>query len=196
MSRKNIANDIIQGEEQVENLDAEVEEDLSNDPDLKVALEHMNALRGTVTVEDLFFLMECCAEKERKIKELESLRKRESKVYQRIKFIAANVLKDLKLEKLDGPAGKFHVRHLLQVKMPGEERKEELWAWMRARGIYDKYATVQANSLKSLFETEMDIAAEEQGEDFDPITFTLPGMDPATFFDDLKFTPSKTRKKV
>lgn len=180
--------------EDIDEIDEELEEDLSSDPDLKAVLEHMNRLGGKVAVEDVDFLLERMREKDRKIKELTRLAKRESKVMQRIKFIATSVLKDLNREDYKSPTGSISIRHLLQVRMPqSPERKAELWAWMREKGIYDRYATVQANSLKSLFEAEMAIAQREQGDSFDPVLFALPGMDPATFFDDLKFTPSKPK---
>lgn len=172
--------------------DAEVDEDLSADPRLKLVLDHMNALQGKVEVKDLDFLLMRMKEMDGKLKELATVAKREGKILSRIKAIATSVLKDLDREKYDGPGGVISIRHITQVKNPvTAEKKEELWNWMREKGIYDRYAQVHAGALKSLFEAEMEIAQKEQGDDFDPVTFTLPGMEPATFFDDLKFTPSK-----
>lgn len=178
--------------EDIEIDDLDVEEDLSNDPDLKAVLDRMATLKGKLSVYDLDFLLDRLKQKDAKKKELEKVLKRESKVFARIKSIATAVLKDLEREDYKGPGGSISIKHIMQVKMPqNPEAKSQLWAWMREKQIYDRYATVHATALKSLFDQEMKIAEQDQGEAFDPITFSLPGMGPATFFDDLKFTPAK-----
>lgn len=176
----------------IEIEDLDVEEDLSNDPDLRAVLDRMATLKGKLSVYDLDFLLDRLRQKNAKKVELEKILKRESKVFSRIKSIATAVLKDLDREDYKGPGGSISIKHIMQVKMPQTpEAKAQLWAWMREKQIYDRYATVHATALKSLFDQELKIAQQDLGDDFDPIAFALPGMEPATYFDDLKFTPAK-----
>lgn len=101
---------------------------------------------------------------------------------------ATELLKSLDREEYDGPHGKISFETVFNVKQPTDENKHLLWDWMRERGIFERYASVNAISLKSLFKAERN-AAIEAGED--PMTFSLPGMEPATIFEKLKFRPKK-----
>ncbi len=119
---------------------------------------------------------------ERKVKEL---RKPLIPMYIKV----TEYLKSLNREDYISPHGKVKVILRENIRMPQTpELKDKLWAWMREKGIYDHYATVQANSLKALFMKERD-AAVDRGEDM--MTFALPGMEPATSFEDLDFKPTK-----
>lgn len=100
----------------------------------------------------------------------------------------SEVLDSLERTEYTSPFGKVSFEEVFQVKNPPDEKKHLLWDWMRERGIFDKYATVHATALKSLFKAER-ANAIDSGED--PMTFALPGMDPATIFRRIKFKPNK-----
>lgn len=169
-------------------------EEFQSDPILSKVLSHMQAVRGKVSTEDLAFVMGQLSEKQAELNALEAEVTKANKVIMRMKSILTSVMKDLGWDEFKSPHGSVKITPQLQVKMPqSPEAKAELWAWMREKGIYDRYATVHAVSLKALFKAEMEVAKAEQGEDFDPIGFHLPGMDPATYFEDLKFTPPKNK---
>lgn len=98
------------------------------------------------------------------------------------------VLDSLERDEYQSPHGKVSFTQEFQVKQPADENKHLLWDWMKARGIFERYAQVHATALKSLFKAERTIAIDN-GED--PITFALPGMEPATIFRKLKFKPTR-----
>lgn len=96
------------------------------------------------------------------------------------------VLVSLERDSYESPFGKASFVEEFQVRQPADERKHLLWEWMKEKGIFERYAQVHATALKSLFKMERTLAIEN-GED--PITFALPGMEPATIFRKLKFKP-------
>lgn len=98
------------------------------------------------------------------------------------------VLDSLERDEYESPFGKVSISPEFQVRQPLDENKHLLWGWMKEKGIFERYAQVHAGALKSLFKEERAIAIEN-GED--PMTFTLPGMEPATIFRKLKFKPKK-----
>jgi hypothetical protein len=164
----------------------------TQDPKLAAVLAYMDSVseKGKIEIKDLDFLLEALREKNAVVDELEEQVKEQNKVIARIKGIIGSVLKDLDRADYKGPAGSIKVVSRTQVKMPQTpEEKELLWNWMREKGIYDRYATVHATALKSLFEAELEIAKSDP--EFDPVTFALPGMAPATFFEDVRFTQAR-----
>lgn len=170
-------------------------DDLSGDPELAAVLLHMDSLKdkGKVEASTLNFLMQKMAEKQAIINKFENQAKKENQVLMRMKAITKSVLKDLDWTEFKCPFGQIKVRPITQVTAPkSPEDKLKLFDWMREKQIYDRYATVHATALKSLFEAEFEEASKHP--EFDPMTFCLPGMVPATFYEDLKFTPVKERE--
>lgn len=141
-----------------------------------------------ITVKELDTLLEQLGKLEDEKEAISESLKAKNKEISSLELRITEVLKSLEREEYDSPHGKCSFEEVFNVKMPTEENKEQLWAWMREKGIYDRYATVHATSLKSLFRAERNIAIEN-GED--PLTFALPGMEPATIFEKLNFKPKK-----
>lgn len=102
---------------------------------------------------------------------------------------ASEVLIALERDEYSCPAGEVFFEEVFNVKNPTDENKHLLWDWMKERDIFERYAQVHATSLKTLFKKELQIAMES-GEG-DPITFALPGMEPATIFRKIKFKAKK-----
>lgn len=143
---------------------------------------------GEITVKDLDSLIEQLRIKEEEKDKIEALLTEKNKEISSLELRATEVLKSLEREEYDSPFGKISFEEVFQVKQPADENKHLLWDWMKEKGIFERYAQVHATALKSLFKTERNIAIEN-GED--PITFALPGMEPATIFEKLKFRPKK-----
>lgn len=141
-----------------------------------------------ISVKELDTILEKLGVLEEEKSQIEETLKAKNKEISSVEVRISEVLKSLEREEYDSPHGKVFFKEIFNVKMPEEERKEELWNWMREKGIYDRYATVNANSLKSLFRAERQVAIDS-GED--PLTFALPGMEPATIFEKVEFKPKK-----
>lgn len=139
-----------------------------------------------VKVTELDDLCKRWKEKEDEIAVLAEQVKQINKEISGIKASIAGHLAEANRTDYVSPFGKVKTVERWQTKMPGDlERKNELWGWMREKGIYDAYATVHATALNSLFLKERELAVE-RGEDL--LTFALPGMEPATLFEDVKIT--------
>jgi hypothetical protein len=142
----------------------------------------------SITVKDLDELIKQIAEREVEKDALAELVKAKNKEISSLELRATEVLKSLEREEYDCPHGKISFEEVFNVKNPTDEKKHLLWDWMREKGIFDKYAQVHATSLKSLFKAERNIAIEGGA---DPLTFALPGMEPATIFEKLNFKPKR-----
>lgn len=141
-----------------------------------------------ITVADLDALVAQISEVEGYKDAIELQLKEANKKIASLELRATDILKSLGRTSYSSPFGSIAIDNVMNIRQPEDDRKEELWGWMREKGIFDRYASVNATSLKALFKRERDIAIEN-GED--PVTFALPGMVPATFFQKLKFRPSK-----
>lgn len=143
-----------------------------------------------VTVKDLDNLVREIAAKRAEIEELETQTTAKNKELASLQAKAHNYLRELGRDDFKSPFGTLAIRQVWQVTNPKtEEEKAALFSWMRERGIYDRYATVHATALKSLFLAEREAYVKDGG---DPMLFTLPGMEPAKLFETANFT--KPRK--
>lgn len=129
---------------------------------------------SNVTVKDLFDLGD-------KIQELEAVYKEEKA---KLDVLGAEIdslfnkatefLDELALTSFKTPHGTFVIRETQQVKVPAtDEDKEQLFIWLKERGIFERYATVNSKSLNSLYNAEYEEALK-QGEDM--IIWTIPGI--------------------
>lgn len=83
-------------------------------------------------------------------------------------------LKELGRENFESKDGKCELFQDEYVKMPdGADEKAKFFGWLKEQEIFDKYATVNSNSLNALFFRERDAAVKTGA---DPMTWTLPGL--------------------
>ena len=95
-----------------------------------------------------------------------------------------NYLKALGRDKYQSPHGNVSVTAKWRVNLPATDAdKRAFFDWLREKGIFDKYATVNANSLQSLYMGEWD-AATRAGVGME---FTLPGIGERKLFEGLSF---------
>lgn len=87
-------------------------------------------------------------------------------------------------------AGSVRISPKWSVSMPQTDAdKAALFQWLREKGIYDKYATVNSAALQSLFNAEREaaIAADPEAA----LTFSIPGVGPAKLFEGIGKTKGK-----
>lgn len=141
-----------------------------------------------ITIKQVDELLQKLAVLETEKDEISAVLTLKNKEISSLEFAITEVLESLGREEYDSPHGTAKIAEDLQVKQPSDENKHLLWEWMKAKGIFERYAQVHATSLKSLFKAERVIAIDN-GED--PMTFALPGMEPATILRRLKFKAKK-----
>jgi hypothetical protein len=154
-----------------------------------VAWEALHVVNENISVSELDQLVEEIGKREVEKEQIELQLTEKNKEISKLQLRATEVLKSLEREEYDSPHGKISFEEVFSIRQPSsDDEKRKLFEWMREREIFDRYATVNANSLKALFKAERN-AAIDAGED--PMTFALPGMEPATIFEKLKFRPKK-----
>ena len=80
------------------------------------------------------------------------------------------------------------IKQKWRVNMPADDHaKRELFQHLREREIFDKYATVNSNSLNALFMRDWE-EAKERGEG---VTFSMPGIEAPKLFEALDFKLKK-----
>lgn len=143
---------------------------------------------STVTVKDLDDLIAKLAAKEKEVKVQADVTKALNKEYAALEGKIAAHMKELERETYDSPFGKFKISDKWRVNMPQNDiEKEKLWAHLRERGIFERYATVNSNSLNALFMRDWE-EAKLRGEG---MTFTMPGVPAPTHFTQLQFKAAK-----
>lgn len=84
-------------------------------------------------------------------------------------------LKALKRKNYTHPRGTVGIKPQWRVGMPQTDAdKAALFGWLRERGVFDRYATVNAQSLNSLWNAEREAAIKE--DPMAAVTFNLPGL--------------------
>lgn len=138
-----------------------------------------------VTVKDLDELVKLIADKEQSIDFQENVTKKLNKELAVLNSQAVNILKDLDREEYDSPYGKLKIEEKWRVGLPETEvDKMKFFEWLNEKGIFETYATVNSNSLNSLY------FAEQKASD-DPMTFKLPGIPAPKLFEKLNFRRKK-----
>lgn len=141
-----------------------------------------------VTVAELDGLISQLAAKEKECDAQSEVTKLLNKEYMAIEGRIVNYMKELKREQYDSPFGKFKIKEKWRVNLPeSDQEKRELFDHLRERGIFDKYATVNSNSLNALYMADWR-EAESRGEG---MTFTMPGVPAPKVYEQLQFKPVK-----
>lgn len=142
----------------------------------------------SVTVAELDELIKQIAAKNSEIEKAEDVVKAHNKELTKLEGRCVEYLKELKRDKYDSPFGKVSIAQKWRVNMPADDNaKRALFEHLREREIFDKYATVNSNSLNSLFMRDWE-AAKERGEG---LTFSMPGIEAPKLFEPLLFKEPK-----
>jgi len=137
---------------------------------------------GKVTVEELDVLVTEIFEKKKEIEEYSIGGKKLNGDLVALKEKAVVFLKELDRRDYKAERGTISIKSRWRVNMPSNvEEKNKLWAHLRERDLFDKYATIQSQSLNSLFMQDWE-EAKRKGEG---IEFKMPGIGEPTLFEDL-----------
>jgi ABC-type Fe3+ transport system substrate-binding protein len=110
-----------------------------------------------------------------------------------IMFKMADYMKELGREEYHSLLGKFVIEHKERINMPVDDMaKMELFEYLKERGVFEKYATVNSNSINAFYFAERRAAVEERGED--PMLFQIPGLGVTKFETKPTFKPAKKAK--
>lgn len=143
-----------------------------------------------VTVKELDDLIEKLAGEETKKDGAAEVLKGINKEINALEYRIAAYMNELGRDEYVSPIGKFTIKDSWRVNMPENDiEKAKLFDHLRERGIFDKYATVNSNSLNALYRADWD-AAKEHGEG---MTFAMPGVPAPKFDKKLDFKPSKKK---
>ena len=140
-----------------------------------------------VTVEGLDALCQKIVEFEDAKDALEEQVSELNKEITQLVYRAAAFLKDLGREEYSTPIGKLIVETKMRVNLPQTDLdKQALFSHLRERGLFDKYATVNANSLNALYFADFNSLPPE-----DRMTFAMPGIGPVKVEEHPKFKRSR-----
>lgn len=145
-----------------------------------------------VTVKDLDGLTLQLNELEVKKAQAEEAVKNINKEIAKIEGRCVQYLKDLNRTDYVSPSGKIAIKQKWRVNLPADDiAKRDLFEHLRARGIFDKFATVNSASLNSLYMSDWE-EAKKRGEGME---FSMPGIEAAKLYEAPDFKPAKQKKE-
>jgi hypothetical protein len=140
-----------------------------------------------VTVEDLDALvlrLKCAREN---VDEKKAALTEANKAVQELEAQAVEYLKELGRDKYITPEGTIYIHTQWTVKVPqSDEDKSKLFAWLREQNLFERYATVNSQSLNSLYRT-LHEEAVEKGD----MAFAIPGIGAPSLYEDLRLRKGK-----
>lgn len=143
-----------------------------------------------VTVEELDGHLAELLDLDKQIDAQSEVTKELNKKYNALLFKCGAYMKELGRTDYSSPHGKFEVKESWRVNMPqSDEDKRALFEHLKERGIFDKYATVNSNSLNALYMADWK-EAETRGEG---MTFGMPGVPAPKPEIKPNFKPAKTK---
>lgn len=143
---------------------------------------------ASVTVEMLDQLVYDIAEKKKAIEAAELVTTNLNKEKSALEMKCVQFLKALNREKYVTPNGAVKINAKWRVNLPKTDAdKQALFDWMREQGIFDKFATVNANSLNALYMAEWE-AAKRAGHGLE---FSMPGIGERKFSEILEYRKGK-----
>lgn len=132
-----------------------------------------------VTVEALDKLCQEMFDQREKIRSMDDALSVENKKLSAMQSKALAYLVELDREKYQSPTGTISVKDEWRFRLPETlEEKLQFFEHLKERGMFDQYATVNANSYNSYLNKEWEIAREE-GRGME---FKVPGVPEPTFF--------------
>ncbi len=143
-------------------------------------------LKPQVTVAELNALVEEYVLAEKDADEKDAISTEANKKVQFLKGKMAAYLDELKQKNYKSPYGSFSYVEKWSVATPKENAdKLAFFEWCKERGIYEKYVTVNSQSLNSLYSEEVE-AAKAKGE-----FLVIPGIGAPSLQKTIRFTRVK-----
>ena len=142
----------------------------------------------SVTVAELDELVKMIAAKEKEIDAQKEITTKLNKELTSLEGKCTQYLIELGRKDYTSPHGKVAITQKWRVNLPdGDSAKRLFFDHLRERGIFDKYATVNSNSLNALYMQDW-AEAKERGEGLE---FTMPGLEAPKLFEALTFKAAK-----
>lgn len=147
----------------------------------------------SISVKELDEMVENLFKMKKEIQDEEDKISEKSKILEALKTKIIVTLKEHERESYRSDMGMVTVSQKWRVKLPANDiEKAKLIEHLRERGLFEKYVSVNSNSLNSLFMTDWEIAQKE-GKGMD---FKMPGIDEPTLFETLHITKGKGAKEL
>lgn len=144
-----------------------------------------------VTVAELDTLTQYLFDMRDYVESIEAYVSELNKATARVKMAAVRYLKELNREDYPAERGTIRIREQWGVKLPDSEEKKALFLnHLKERGIYERYVTVNAASLKALYNSDWE-AAKKRGEGME---FEMPGIEPPTLYEDLGMVAARKKR--
>ena len=145
---------------------------------------------SSVTVQELDLLVKNLFEKRKEIKDDEDKIAEKTKALESLKAKIVVYLEELGREQYKADYGTVSRSEKWNVTLPANDiAKTELFEHLRSRGIFEKYATVNAKALNSLYKADWEAAKKEGPEK--GMEFRMPGVNPPTLYVALSMTKGK-----
>lgn len=149
--------------------------------------------KAAVTVKEIDELLEQYLKLDEEKEALEAQVTEKNKAMMVISGRVTAYLKELGRDEFDSPLAKCEIDRKMSVNNPQtDEDKKALFAHLRERGIFEKYATVNNASLNALWKKDR-AEAEARGEG---LTFVMPGVPAPKIFESTKIKPKRKKVKV
>lgn len=140
-----------------------------------------------VTLKDMDALIEEIAAKRNEIDAQAEIVKALNKQLDDLEIKCIGYLKELNRENYQSPVGTIYQIKKWRVSTPKTEAdKEAFFAYLKERGLFNQYATVNSNSLNAYYASEFE-AAKERGE----FGFTIPGLSAPSLYETVGFRKAK-----
>lgn len=146
----------------------------------------MDTAPQTVTVEDMDKLVLELKEARADADAKDEIVKAANKKVRELEGRCVAYLKELKRDNYNTPDGTIYIQKKWTVQTPKtDDDKKSFFAWLEEKGIFWAYATVNSQSLNSLYKQEVE-AATERGE-----MLSVPGIGAPTLYEGLGFRKGK-----
>lgn len=141
-----------------------------------------------ISVKDLDDLVKSIQEARVVKDEIEAQLKEQNKKISALEQQALGYLEDLGREKYQSESGTISKQQQWYFRLPEtEEDKMEFFDYLKEKGLFERYATVNSMSYNSYCRKEFEIAVEEGRG----MSFTLPGVPEPTLNKKLSFRKGK-----
>lgn len=145
--------------------------------------------KPSITVEELDVLVEQRFIKKAEVDEKEKEKKVLSKELIAIDAQLSSALVELKRDNYKTEDGSVRLQEEWYVSVPkDQEKRDQLFDWLKEQDIFEKYITINGTSLKALFKAERQ-AALDRGADM--MTWSIPGLADARMHRVLRGTKGK-----
>jgi len=146
----------------------------------------MDQVPQTVTVEDMDKLVAELREARAEADEKDAIATEANKKVKALEGRCVAFLKELKRDNYNTPDGTIYIQKKWTVQTPKtDEDKKSFFGWLEEQGIYWAYATVNSQSLNSLYKTKVE-EATERGE-----MLSIPGIGAPSLYEGLGFRKGK-----